>query len=151
MKYMPVLLPRLVAGTLVAIAAFALPLVASASEIPRTLPSTGSLENKAREEFESMMVKLDLSESQKTQVRPVYEAALTRGNTLVQTVLKELTSKKSSSEKAAALERSKKELQGLRDDTDTKLAQILTPEQMTEMKKLRSQRGKELKKQYKPN
>jgi Spy/CpxP family protein refolding chaperone len=149
MKYMPVLLPRLVFGALVAVAAFTSPL--AASEIPRTLPSTGSLENKAREEFESMMVKLDLSDSQKAQVRPVYEAALTRGNALVQTVLKELTSKKSSSEKAAALERSKKELQSLRDDTDTQLAQILTPEQMTEMKKVRSQRGKELKKQYKPN
>ncbi|HSJ01874.1 MAG TPA: hypothetical protein VK956_05440 [Verrucomicrobium sp.] len=146
----PNLLPRLataLCGVAFAIAFSSNPLPAS-DAIP-SIPATGSLEVKARQELESMMDKLNLSEAQEIQVRPVFEDAMSQGKVLMQNALKALMGKKTSDEKAAALQKVKADFEAMKADSDRRIAAILTPEQMQEYKKLRNQRGSELKKDYK--
>ncbi|WP_265593648.1 hypothetical protein [Verrucomicrobium sp. BvORR034] len=141
-------LSRLMAGTVAAVILSSIPAPAADPGKTPALPSTNTLATKARQELEVMMDKLKLSDVQKTQVRPVFEDALVRSNALLQSALKNLSGNKSSEQKAAALEQSKQELKSIKEDTDTRLTQILTPEQMAQMKKLRNERGSELKKEY---
>lgn len=142
-------LPRLVLAAIAFAGAFTLQNPADAADgAAPSIPGVNVLEGKARQELEVMMEKLKLSDAQKVEVRPVFEGALVRGNALLKETLAAFTSKKSSEQKAAALEKTKQELKTLRDDTDARLAQILTPEQMEEMKRLRNERKGQLKKEY---
>lgn len=112
------------------------------------LPPAAVLENRARQEAEKLMSQIQLNDRQKEEARPLLEEMITRGHALFLEARNGLDDADTQMARLEVLMQSRKELQALRHEADERLGRILSPGQMREMKRLRTELRADLKKEF---